>query len=392
MGNWAQLLEELLVGVAERIPLMEDLIAFGGVCRSWRSVATKQQNFKGSQQVPWLMLSEEEEENEQGKVKDTDERRFVSLTKGGMIRRTALPEARGKRCLETLGWFVTVSKDGEMSLLHPFSRVEIPLPHINTFKNYVKDGMINNFIFIRKAALSSSPDSLGKSDYVLMVSYGGCGWLGFWRPGDKTWTTIESRRGAFCDISYYNGKFYGVDYGGSIFACDVGGPIETVAEVVGTIPREFVTTMRPYLVESEGVLLVVLRDGDGLDFLGDYGDDIDFDDLDESMIDYGAEEFRVLEMDLNNGGGGWREKKSLGAKAVFLGDNASISVEASKFLGIKANCIYYTDDCWEPYQCFKRGGGKDMGIYNLEDESQTPFYKGESFSPICPPIWVNPSF
>lgn len=97
-------------------------------------------------------------------------------------------------------------------------------------------------------------------------------------------------------------------------------------------------------------------------------------------------------MDLNNAGGGWREKKSLGAKAVFLGDNASISVEASKFPGIKANCIYYTDDCWESYQCFKRRVGKDMGIYNLEDESQTPFYKGESFSPICPPIWVNPSF
>ncbi|GMQ05425.1 hypothetical protein CsSME_00050452 [Camellia sinensis var. sinensis] len=78
--------------------------------------------------------------------------------------------------------------------------------------------------------------------------------------------------------------------------------------------------------------------------------------------------------------------------SLFLGHSASISIEVtSKFPGIKANCIYY-DDYAEQYWSFKRGGGKDMGIYNLEDGSRTPFYEGESFSRICPPIWVMPSF
>ncbi|KAH7841665.1 hypothetical protein Vadar_032841 [Vaccinium darrowii] len=387
MGNWAELLEDLLVGIAKRIPVFEDFVAFGGVCRSWRSVAIKQ-NFKGSQQPPWLMLAEEEGEEK------ANERRIVSLRKGGMVRKLMVPEASGKRCFESLGWFVTVSEDGEMNLLHPFSQVQIPLPHINTFKYYVKDEMEDNFIYIQKAVLSCSPDkAIGNSDYVVMVIYGGLSRLGFWRPGDKSWTTIETRVGAFYDIIYYNGKFYGADAAGNIFACDVGGPNETVAQVVGIIPREFVSGKRPYIVESEGGLLIVVRDGCQLDFLGDYGDDPNFDphNVDESRIDYGVEEFRLFAVDLNNGGG-WKDKKCSGDNALFLGDNASISVQASKFPSIKANCIYYTDDCWEAYKSFKRGGGKDMGIYNLEDGSQMPYYERESFSPICPPIWVNPSF
>ncbi|KAH7840100.1 hypothetical protein Vadar_012616 [Vaccinium darrowii] len=49
------------------------------------------------------------------------------------------------------------------------------------------------------------------------------------------------------------------------------------------------------------------------------------------------------------------EKTSLGNHALFLGDNASVTVDASTFSGIKANCIYYTNN-------FKRGGGKYTGI------------------------------
>ncbi|GMQ09069.1 hypothetical protein CsSME_00052555 [Camellia sinensis var. sinensis] len=34
------------------------------------------------------------------------------------------------------------------------------------------------------------------------------------------------------------------------------------------------------------------------------------------------------------------------------------------------------------------GGGKDMGVYNLEDGSKEPLnYKGQSLSYTCPPAW-----
>ncbi|GFS37157.1 hypothetical protein Acr_00g0050270 [Actinidia rufa] len=74
MGNWANLNEDVFVHLAKRINLFEDFIAFGGVCRSWRLVAVKE-NFNGSPQIAWLMLVEEDN------IHGHDERHFSSLTK-----------------------------------------------------------------------------------------------------------------------------------------------------------------------------------------------------------------------------------------------------------------------------------------------------------------------
>ncbi|KAI8569543.1 hypothetical protein RHMOL_Rhmol02G0286700 [Rhododendron molle] len=340
MSNWAVLLEDLLIRIAERIDFLKDFSSFGRVCRSWRLVAVKE-NFKGSQQLPWLMLAEDD---------DSDYRRFVSTLDGNPIDNLLLPKAKGKRCFETLGWL---------------------------------------------AVLSSQPCLSSKeNNFVLMVIHGGCGYLGFWKPGDKAWTTIETDKGAFYDITYYNGQFYVVNTAGNIFVCDVWGSDPTVAHFVGGIPREILRFKRAYIVESKGEVLVVVRDGHDLVFLGDYGDEEEDEDvcsdLDESRIDYGTSEFRVFKVDLSNRE--WVELQSLGVNALFVGDNASISVQAAKFQGIRPNCIYFTDDCWPSYPKFKRGGGKDMGIYNMEDRSVAPCYKGGSFIRFCPPLWVRPYF
>ncbi|KAI8569830.1 hypothetical protein RHMOL_Rhmol02G0307000 [Rhododendron molle] len=349
MGNWDELQYDLVVLVAKRIGLLEDFLAFGGVCRSWRSAASKE-NFKGCSQVPWLMLAEEEEEE-----KKSNERRFVSLTKGGMIRRFDVPEAKGKRCVETLGWFVTMSEQGEMSLIHPMFRVKIDLPHQNTFKYADDDGEKDKRVYLQKAVLSSCPRST--DDYVLV------------------------------------GQFYGVNPSGEVFRCGVGGPDPTLARLVGAIPSKTLGGKRTYLVELSGRLLVVVRDGCDLDFLPGYVDnDDDTDSMDESTVTYGATEFQVFEVDINSKWT-WARITSLGDYALFLGDNASIALDVSKFVGVKPNCIYYTDDNWEAYHHLKRGGGKDMGIYNLEDRTQMPHYNGkECLSRVSPPIWVTPSF
>ncbi|KAF7150374.1 hypothetical protein RHSIM_Rhsim02G0226200 [Rhododendron simsii] len=346
MGNWAELGEDLLGLIVKRVALYEVFLSFHGVCRAWHSVAVDG-NFKGYEQIPWLMLSEKDNGNEC---------QFVSLRKGSVIRTVNLPEARGKRCLETLGWLVTISEDGDMNLLHPFSRVQIGLPHITTFKDYEDGRMKNNIIFMQKAVLSSRPED--NADFALMVIYSG--------------------NGAFCDIIFHKGLFYGVTFGGKVFACDVWGPHPTMARLVVHVVDEYFKGKKPYIVESAGAILVVVRDG-SLPFV-----------VDDSSIEYETCDFQLFEVDLRNGGE-WVEKTSLGENALFLGDNASVSVDASRYRGIKANCIYYTDDCWESYNDVKQGGGNDMGIFELEDESLMPCYNGESFSPICPPMWVNPS-
>ncbi|KAH7840766.1 hypothetical protein Vadar_021312 [Vaccinium darrowii] len=359
MVNWAELNQDLLSLIGKKLDFREDFNAFGRVCKSWRSVAVKE-NFRGSQQIPWLMLAEaeEEEKGDKNNSATADERRFVSVKGGDMIGKLMLPEARGKRCLETRGWLVTISENSEMNLLHPISRVQIALPSMTTLDHYEDGSMFNNFIYVQKAVLSSCPS--GSNNYVLMIIHEGRGFLGYWRCGDKAWTTIQTRFGAFRDITYYKGQFYAVNTSGKVFVCDIERD-PTRAHAVGGAPDEIVpwiqTERHPYIVEWEGNLLIVVRDGFMLKYVG-------------SMA--------------------WNPSK--GDNALFLGDNASISVRAAALLGIKPNCIYYTDDCWPAYIEFKRGGGRDMGIYNLADGSQTPYFKGESFSSICPPLWVRPYF
>ncbi|KAH0703305.1 hypothetical protein KY285_017583 [Solanum tuberosum] len=82
------------------------------------------------------------------------------------------------------------------------------------------------------------------------------------------------------------------------------------------------------------------------------------------------------------------ETKELGDTAFFLGANASLSVQASQFPGIKPNHIYFTEDFFESYLSYEEGGGLDMGVFNLADGSIRPHYNGVSLSHFCPPTWV----
>ncbi|KAK2989935.1 hypothetical protein RJ640_013859 [Escallonia rubra] len=93
-----------------------------------------------------------------------------------------------------------------------------------------------------------------------------------------------------------------------------------------------------------------------------------------SELTYGTTGFQVFEVEISNGG--WKEVKTLGGRALFLGHNSSFSFEAHGC--IKADCIYFTDDDLEAYvgEDNLAGGGKDMGIYNMEDRSITPHFDG----------------
>ncbi|KAL4352365.1 hypothetical protein GQ457_06G038630 [Hibiscus cannabinus] len=57
---------------------------------------------------------------------------------------------------------------------------------------------------------------------------------------------------------------------------------------------------------------------------------------------------------------------NIGDEALFLGDNSSISVVASRFPGCRSNCIYFTDDIILFAHPYRASGPIDMGIFSLE--------------------------
>ncbi|XP_060211020.1 F-box/kelch-repeat protein At3g18720-like [Lycium barbarum] len=215
MAKWAELANDLIAQIANRVKLIEDFIAFGAICTSCRAAATKENFDVFSPQVPLLMLAD----------KDDDYREFYSLSKK-KVSRIFLPEARGRECLPSEGWLCTVENNtGEINLLHPFSRTQIQLPpekDIWALQDYEPDGVPCHFM--DKVVLSASPSVT--SDYVLVVSYyAGNDCLAFWRPGDLNWTKIDIEpNSAVTTMNYYKGQFYYLTWCGEVWVFEVAGP------------------------------------------------------------------------------------------------------------------------------------------------------------------------
>lgn len=85
------------------------------------------------------------------------------------------------------------------------------------------------------------------------------------------------------------------------------------------------------------------------------------------------------------------EVESLGDEALFVGDNYSVSVLASKFGGCQPNCIYFTDDSIN----FRQNASIacDMGIFNLEDGTIAQHCPPSCWEKGMPtPFWITPPF
>ncbi|KAK4362476.1 hypothetical protein RND71_017717 [Anisodus tanguticus] len=111
MSDWSELPHDLLGLIGSRLNLIEDYLNFGTVRKSWHSAATKHNFNSELPRVPWLMLAEEEDGN-----------------------------------------------NGKASLLHPFSGVQIDLPHQDTTEDY--EGHQTGdwpMFFFQRAVLSASP-------------------------------------------------------------------------------------------------------------------------------------------------------------------------------------------------------------------------------------------
>ena len=86
----------------------------------------------------------------------------------------------------------------------------------------------------------------------------------------------------------------------------------------------------------------------------------------------------------------WIKKETLDDVALFLGNNSSVFVVASKFPGCEPNCIYFNSD-WHP-ACW---GPEDFGVYNIKTQSISKPYTTTAMallgSTTRPAMWVVPT-
>ncbi|KAF8038478.1 hypothetical protein BT93_B1119 [Corymbia citriodora subsp. variegata] len=318
MANWEELPQEILKLIAQRLAI-EDFVAFGAVCTSWLSAATKE-TYDANSKAPWLLTNMYEQMPE-----------ICSPSRG----RTYPVDSWGTKVmtLSPPGWVLALRKREvrsymvkEYRIFNPLSRVSIKPPNLEKLR---RDSLVRPMLrfrllftpIIERMALSSSP-SLSRS-YAVMISLNGEGrssWLAFYRSGEDAWREVSPAThppsSSVVQLIYYNGLFV---------ALDVKLHVTTLNEGESRMESRLVLEQKfegcPYLVECSGSLLVAW------DTTGAEGN-----------------RFRVFNVDLEKGTE--EEVKSLGKASLFLDKNSSFSMNfdaASCLAGFKPNHIYFTD-------------------------------------------------
>ncbi|XP_048421830.1 uncharacterized protein LOC125468993 [Pyrus x bretschneideri] len=251
-------------------------------------------------------------------------------------------------CGSSKGWLIYVDKDSVVTLVNPFFRVKrtrkkensiIRLPPliggVPPLKNW--DSSIS-YYFAYKAILSADP-VLCADNYIVVVICEVYCQLAFIRPAFDTSAQYK------CNV-----------------ILDVGNTEEAPA--------------KRYLVDlNEKRFLMVER----------YGNVID-----GRRMTY---QFRIFEMKSHKCE--WTEIYDLGDVALFVGDNSSIALAASKYSGCQPNCIYFYHDNISQ-GAFQPMKSHDFGVYNVKDQSFSQPYPEDTMTLMQmtsrPPIWVGRPF
>ncbi|KAF9600218.1 hypothetical protein IFM89_005042 [Coptis chinensis] len=321
MADWSQVPNDCIPLIGTKLKVAADIFSFRGVCKLWR-------NFLPFPQPPWLVLAEEKD-----KLKSPLCHGFVGLGEQHVYE-LDLPEVHQARCVGSTGtWLITVDNNRMIRLLNPFSRTQIVLPSQSTFEH----GMPypdNEFTpeehrdwLVRKLVISSPPlsSTSGSSrDCIVMAIHHNHGRLAIARPGDASWTTVETPELLAQDIVFYKGQFHTVNLYGAVMVCDIGDDLHSpkasvlmdrfqLEKVCGT---KLDCSNNTYVVELLRELLLVVK-------LTTFF----YSDGKEEEEDYKTERFEVYKLDFANKK--WDEVKCLGEHSLFLGFNTSVSVLAS---------------------------------------------------------------
>ncbi|PKA53196.1 putative F-box protein [Apostasia shenzhenica] len=371
--RWDLLPGDLLRSVVSRLRA-DDFVRACSVSREWRLVLLKEpQLLSPAQEFPWLLLPSlrvGELPSSCSFLRIPDRRRF---------HLPYLPEISGRRCVGSKdGWLVTLDLISlQPRILNPLTRAELPLPFLPTEApgDEVRirrrpDGSIYEFWYTRFANHEGNPPSKFPDLYVKKIALSTvptgvtaviCGCVGIniialAKPGDDRWSAVPDTPldDYFEDVVYRedDGRFYAVTGHASVLAFNVDGSMISIVApgrrlaAVGDIPSH-----DRYVVCSSGILLQVWRISRCF-FLpcGAHRE-----------MTVGFHVYKINPDGENNRTCGV-PLKDLGDQCLFLGGRcSSVSVRAAGNLGLKKNCIFFTEDF------------PDTMFYAGKSEMATPF-------------------
>uniref|UniRef100_A0ACD5VTA8 Uncharacterized protein n=1 Tax=Avena sativa TaxID=4498 RepID=A0ACD5VTA8_AVESA len=371
-----------------------DLVRAGSVCPSWCSAYTSVCNlgqYKQSQ-TPCLLYTCKTDSECDARLYSLVEKRSYKLT---------LPEPpiRTRYLLgSSNGWLVTADDRSEMQLLNPITLEQIALPSVITLEPvapfFDEMGDVHKYSFRTDAARPPKAILLGElrdylyskaflfydtsaKRYIVVLIHDPRGQLSFAWLGDHKWTLLPPHRN-FHDCIYKDDLLYAVAGYGEIFAFNLRGPVVTKKLIMDRAKHSM----------CENIYIVQAPCGDLLQVWRLEADDGDGEDVDDATYESHTGKIDIFKVDA-------RAQKlvkinCLDGHVLVLGHNQSLCLNAEEYPQLKANRVYFTDD-HELYIFGFRNNRRDIGVFDLANNSREELVSPQLWSNWPPPIWIAPA-
>ncbi|KAI5346862.1 hypothetical protein L3X38_014741 [Prunus dulcis] len=291
-------------------------------------------------------------------------------------------------CGSSKGWLIVVDESFRVNLINPFymvkggeranSTIHLPPLHPPNIRREIFSKQCDYFVY--KATISADP-VLNANDCIVAVIYEDYCQLAFIRLNkDTKWTyadqSIDKRWRLIREVAFVEDKLYFINNNSRLFSFDITTLSFSNLSLVKPHFGPNNISVKGYLLDSNKKELLLVHKY----YTKEGGRRV-------------TKKFRVFGFSFNQCD--WIEKSNLGDAAIFVGDNSSLYVLASKSFGCKPNCIYFNHDR-DRFSVIGRDGVYDLGVYNLEDHSILQPYTTDVKALLRkarrPSMWVSPSF
>ncbi|KAM0837777.1 hypothetical protein ACQ4PT_061406 [Festuca glaucescens] len=390
--DWSMLPSDVLTTVLGELEF-PDLFRAADVCTSWRATARalRRLGIYSRPQTPCLLYTTA------GGGPGAAE--LLSLADKKAYRARLPDPPIGERNIvgSSHGWLVTADARSELHLLNPATGEQVALPSVTTIEQvtpiFDPAGGLERYdlslhgeetqpyavdelrgVLYLKAVLSCDP-SLG--DCTVVLIHNPYRELSFARVGDEKWHRIASTP---LEPPRYSDCIFGD--GGVLFAMNLlGGIHRYTIEGSRATPETILKDISPFVAynvylakTSSGHVLQIWRIKKSTG-----GEQAEIHTTVVSIYKADFDSQQIVHV------------PTLGDDALFIGHNCTCCLSTKDYPGLLPNHVYFTDDD-EYWLMDGHEICRDVGVFNLEDESANEVVAPQLWLNWPVPVWIVPNF